>query len=295
MYTTGLSVLVILEAFLPAIAIGVWLYFTDRVEREPIGLLVVIFALSMIFTIPCAMGEQLLTTLFFPHEGMSSVLALFVYYIFVVGLLEEASKGLAALIPAWRSKHFNHSYDAIVYCVISALGFAGFENISYIMAYGHGVVWGRALFSVPFHACCGLIMGLFIAHAKACQLKGNKAGKWRYLLLGWIVPALVHGIYDAGATLQESGMLSFSTFAAVFVCVVVLLLWRRHGAASVDALMEGAVETMPVREGASGAEPQSKDAPIIEMLNFDGDWICPICGFPNDGSNAFCPRCGCKK
>ena len=295
MYTTGLSLLVILEAFLPAIAIGVWLYFSDRVEREPIGLLIVIFALSMILTIPCAICEQFATSIFFPNEGRSSVIALFIYYIFVVGLFEEASKGLAALIPAWRNKHFNHSYDAIVYCVISALGFAGFENVSYIMAYGHGVVWGRALFSVPFHACCGMIMGLFIAHAKACQLKGDKAGKWRNLILGWVTPALVHGIYDAAATLQESGMLSFTTFASVFVSVVIFLLWRRFAAARVDALMEGAEETMPILHRNEEKAAEGGDHPIIEMLNLSGDWTCPICGYHNDGGNDFCPHCGCKK
>lgn len=231
-------IIVLIEAFAPAFIIGWLIYRSDTVEKEPVGLLVAIFVLSMLLALSAATLEGVLGALFFPNGGMSSIFALFAYYILVVGLVEEITKCLAALIPAWRHRAFDHNYDAIVYCVISALGFAGFENVFYIMDYGHGVVIARALLAVPFHASCGLIMGVFIGRAKAYALAGYNPGRVRNTFYAIIIPAIIHGIYDASATLASLGALSTMTFLTAVVSVFIAVLAIRFSKHKEDKPIE---------------------------------------------------------
>ena len=42
----------------------------------------------------------------------------------------------AFMVFAWRDPNFNYRFDGIVYAVFVSLGFAAFENISYVVGYG---------------------------------------------------------------------------------------------------------------------------------------------------------------
>ena len=95
----------------------------------------------------------------------------------------------------YHSKDFNYSFDMIVYGVYTALGFALFENIFYIL--GGGLITGiaRAFTAVPAHASNGAFMGMMLSRAKWYEAKKTKKALM-YKVLAVLIPTLLHGVYD---------------------------------------------------------------------------------------------------
>ena len=85
----------------------------------------------------------------------------------------------------------NEKFDGIVYAVFVSLGFAGVENVLYVMDGGIQTAVTRAITAIPAHAIFGITMGYYlgIAHMYT-ELRG------RYLMRALVVPILLHGIYD---------------------------------------------------------------------------------------------------
>lgn len=126
----------------------------------------------------------------------------------------------AAKWAAWKHPAFNYKFDAIVYCVTSALGFAAIENILYCLEGDIGTAVTRALLSVPSHAIDGVIMGYFFGVAKEAELAGNKKRRKRYLKLSVFMPMIEHGIYDSALSLDADWI-----FVFFFLFVIVVDVW----------------------------------------------------------------------
>jgi tetratricopeptide (TPR) repeat protein/uncharacterized membrane protein YiaA len=112
--------------------------------------------------------------------------------LFNAAIPEELMKFAVVVLYCSRHKEFDEPMDGIVYGAVASLGFATFENISYVAENGFwNAVW-RALTAVPGHAFDGAIMGYFV-------------GQWRFsnpkrpslLWKGYVIPVLMHWIYDA--------------------------------------------------------------------------------------------------
>jgi RsiW-degrading membrane proteinase PrsW (M82 family) len=80
----------------------------------------------------------------------------------------------------------------VVYGVAVSLGFATLENWLFIVRYGLGVAWQRALFAVPAHALFGATMGYYAGRAKFDR--GPRL--WRDRAFCLLVPSVFHGLYD---------------------------------------------------------------------------------------------------
>jgi len=207
-------------ALLPAIVLVVWIYRQDKVEKEPKSLLRKVFLFGVLSLIPAVILELLLekVLLIFAEAGTLSYLILENFI--GVALVEEFCKMKAARKAAWDHPAFDYKFDAIVYCVTSALGFAAIENVFYCVEEGIGLVVLRALLSVPTHAITGIIMGYFFGLAKEAELAGNKRHRKRCLKRCILVPTLVHGLYDFSLEREEEGILIF-----FFICVIAVDIW----------------------------------------------------------------------
>jgi RsiW-degrading membrane proteinase PrsW (M82 family) len=138
--------------------------------------------------VPVIFTERLLLSLM----SASGRVAEAAYHAFVVaGFTEELFKFLALYLLIWKSPSFNEKFDGIVYAVFVSLGFAGVENVIYVMEGGMQVAVTRAITAVPAHAIFGVTMGYYmgIAHMYR-ELKG------KYLGRALLVPIILHGIYD---------------------------------------------------------------------------------------------------
>src|SRR5258707_262324 len=88
-----------------------------------------------------------------------------------------------------EAKAYTHG---IVYAVSVSLGFAGLENILYVMNSENGVATGimRMFTAVPAHATFAVLMGYFMGIAK------HEKGKAHYVWYGLGAATLFHGAYD---------------------------------------------------------------------------------------------------
>lgn len=164
-------------ALLPTIVLVAWIYRQDKVEKEPKGLLWKIFLFGVLSVIPAMILEIIFEEILLVFvEGYT------LYYVILenfigVALIEELCKRKAAKMAVWKHPAFNYKFDAIVYCVTSALGLATIENILYEMDADISTALTRAVLSVPSHAT-----GIQNAVAD-CQT--HKAVHDKYLKIGW--------------------------------------------------------------------------------------------------------------
>lgn len=91
----------------------------------------------------------------------------------VAGLTEETCKFLF-LRTTWRNPAFDYQFDAIVYAVMVALGFAAFENVKYVYSYGFATGIVRAVTAVPRPRDLRCVHGLFLRLRQALRLLGAR-------------------------------------------------------------------------------------------------------------------------
>ncbi len=200
------ELILIAAAVVPAIFLMVKVYQADRLEKEPMGMLIGLLFLGIISTSLAGTTEELgsvaLANLF-PNGGLISDALL---YFIVVALSEEGFKYLLLKIRTWKSPHFNCQFDGVVYAVFVSLGFALWENIAYVLRFGFGTAVARAVTAVPGHACFGVFMGVWYGVAKRYELAGHVEESAHARKMALMIPILLHGVYDFIASMENDIM-----------------------------------------------------------------------------------------
>ena len=216
--------LYVLAAVLPAVILMVYVYRHDKVEREPVGLLLSLLLRGVLAAL-CAIvleiiGQLILDRLVTPGTFLHTVLEAFV----VVAAVEEGAKYFFLKRRTWDDPNFNYRFDAIVYAVFVSLGFAAFENIQYIFAYGLSVALPRALLSIPGHMAFGVYMGVYYGRARFRESYGHHMAAKSDRMMAYFSAVLLHGFYDACAMI---GTTTATVIFILFVVVMYLRMFRR--------------------------------------------------------------------
>lgn len=134
----------------------------------------------------------------FPFTLENNLISIFVRAFFIIGLSEEFVKWLFTYVISWRNKAFNYAYDAIVYAVFIALGFATIENIIAVLGNKGDffLAFQRGLITVPAHAFFGIISGYYLGMAKRYDNRGWCHKGKKNLVLSLVLPVLAHGLFD---------------------------------------------------------------------------------------------------
>ena len=197
-----MSPFLLLAALVPAAFLMVQVYRLDRIEKEPAGLLLKLALFGALSGLAAGAIEGALTRVLDVTLG-GGMLRLMLENFLAVALVEEACKRWVVLKFAWNHPAFDYRFDAVVYCVFSALGFAALENILYVAEYGFAVAVSRALLSVPGHCFFAVYMGIYLGQAKMAEramqryyieLPDESPGQ--YLRASLLVPTLLHGFWD---------------------------------------------------------------------------------------------------
>ena len=222
MPTLVVIIVYLLAALLPALFLMRYIYRKDTIEKEPKGMLTgLVFlgvAAAVVAVIFETLGESLLTQFLEKDSQTYTIVMAFL----VVAVVEEGAKYLFLLWRTWRDPNFNFSFDGIVYAVFVSLGFAAFENISYVVGYGLTTAVARAVLAIPAHMGFAVFMGYFYARAKCCHDQGNVAGRRRNLWAAFLVAVLLHGFYDACALLGT--VLSLLLFVAFVIAMYIIVI-----------------------------------------------------------------------
>ena len=207
--------ILVAAAIIPAAFLMVKVYRSDRVEKESPAMLrklVIGGVLSALIAIVAERALSMLLGMVAKGSGAYDVLLYFV----VVACSEEGAKYFMLRRYTWNSPEFDCQYDGVVYAVFVSLGFAIWENISYVVHYGFSTAIVRALTAIPGHACFGVFMGVFYGIARRYANKGAEDSAKAYRLLAVLIPVLLHGAYDYIASSNVSGWYFVIFIAALF-------------------------------------------------------------------------------
>ena len=210
-------------AVIPAIVLLVKIYKADKLDKEPLGLLIALVFWGAVSTTLAVFTEEVGTGILDSLWPEDSLLYRVLMYFVVVGLSEEGFKYLLLKRHTWRSAAFNCQFDGVVYATAVSLGFALWENIGYVAMYGMGTALVRAVTAVPGHACFGVFMGAFYGMAKRYSNYGCEAQSKRCRHLAVLLPTVLHGIYDFIATSESR----FSEWVFLLFVIVLFLITSR--------------------------------------------------------------------
>ena len=180
----------ILIGLIPIIVISVAIILIDK-EKEPVFSYVKCYLMGLFAVCIVLALNKYLLRYNLPKEP--DALKIFFYSFVVVALVEELIKYIIILLSSKIDKNYNSHFDSIVYAAFVSLGFACFENIIYIFSQRMlmSTVIFRAIFSIPSHVIFGIYMGKFLELSRT-----KPKNKILFLLLGLLVPVLLHGLFD---------------------------------------------------------------------------------------------------
>ena len=210
-------ILILVIALLPAVILGWWIYRKDSARPEPLRQLITAFFYGV--------GSAFLSLLISTIMGIMGIM---VYdlgsfagavstALFAAALPEEVAKLAMLWLFLRKNPYYDEYLDGIVYAACIGLGFAGAENILYLLQSENWAVTGivRGLTAVPAHFAIACAMGYFYSKRHF----GDNSHLTMLCVLG--VPILIHWVYDALAF--SEGI--FPALSVVISVLFVLLIW----------------------------------------------------------------------
>ena len=211
-----MSPFLVLAALLPAAVLLVRVYKLDKIEKEPPRILWKLIGCGALSALAASAMELLLTRILDGLLPRGTIEYLIVENFVVVACSEEFCKRFPVRTLVWNDPAFDYRFDAVVYCVFSALGFAALENLLYVAESGFRTAVMRALLSVPGHFFFAVYMGVYLGEAKICESRGFLRGRNYHLRCSLLVPVLLHGFWDFDLSL-ESPLASVVFYAFVLI------------------------------------------------------------------------------
>ena len=234
----------------PPLFLMFMIYRADRVEKEPVGLLIRLFVLGMLSCIPAAIIEGVLCSVLDTIMPDATMLYLLVENFLIIAMAEEGVKYLIIKTQTWNHRAFDYRFDGIVYAVITSLGFAFFENIFYVFGGESAffIAGMRAITSIPGHCTFGIMMGYYYGQAKYAEKHGNILECKRNLQLAYLIPLLLHGFYD---------FILSTDYDLLFIIFIVYVIWLDLRA--YRKVRDSSKFDMPVQEEPFGQPPYGQN------------------------------------
>jgi RsiW-degrading membrane proteinase PrsW (M82 family) len=237
--------------FIITIIIGIlpsfiWLLFFLRhdVHPEPKTMIFKVFFAGALIAplaalIEVGFQEVFLVDLSLPLESMTFFL---LYWFVAIGFTEEFLKYLVVRQSILAHHEFDEPVDAMLYMIISGLGFAALENILVFLSQkmretpfieSLPLVIFRFLGAVFLHALCSALIGYFLA-LSICHTKHQT----KLIATGLILALAFHGLFDIAITkildilIETSGHYSAALIfwsTILFAILIGLACFITHG------------------------------------------------------------------
>ena len=178
----------LLISLAPVMAIIIFIYWKDKLDKEPKKLLFYSFLMGILSIVVTLIISYVINGFSLEHSDDSNYRSL-LSCILGIGLVEEFSKFIFVRFYCYKKDAFNEPFDGITYAVMVSMGFAALENILYVFDNGMGIGIARMFTAVPAHAVFAIIMGYYLGVQKIHHKK--YAG-----IIGLFLAAIIHGLYD---------------------------------------------------------------------------------------------------
>ena len=190
----------ILVTFAPSILILLYFYLSDKF-KEPRSTILTIFFLGFLICLPAGILNGLSHDFFYDGSKYSENLT---SSFLGPAWAEELLKFLILYLIVLKRNEFNEPMDGLVYGVVVSLGFATYENYTYVYEWAeqiakeesynfaelsYYVALGRSYSAIPMHGLNGAVMGYYFGMYAF-------TGKKNFLILSLILPYLFHGFYN---------------------------------------------------------------------------------------------------
>ena len=195
-----------------------WLFIFHKGSGLKINYIAQAFSAGIGAAMVAAFLSYYLKSEFITTNVKDFVIADFFLYFFIVGPIEEASKFLALFLIVLRKTDLKRASSVLTLGMAVALGFAGLENILYLVLYGVQATLPRLILGNLGHAA----FGIFWSYALGVVLC-EKAPQ-RLLVVGLFLSAIAHGAYDyfLGFSLEIS-IISFLLAALLIIFMVKMI------------------------------------------------------------------------
>lgn len=198
-----------------SVSVGFVFLFRSISTRLPLKLLFKVFFFGTISGPVAGFVSHLFkTSVLGPNYDDNFAISGLILYFFIVGPVEELVKFIAVFMAANRDINFRGSLPGMLLAVTAALGFAGGENILYMMAYGLENTLPRLILGNLGHAAFSVFWG----YAYGAVLAEN--AEFRLLTSGLLLASVLHGLYNYLLIFSLPGAIAAFTFAAVLYLVL---------------------------------------------------------------------------
>ena len=207
-------------AVLPALFLMGYIYKLDRIEKEPLGLLILLAGAGALSCFPAAVIETMAGTMLGAVYAPESEIYIVIEAFLIVALAEEGCKFICLRLFTWKNSEFDCNFDGIVYAVFVSLGFAALENVMYLQNYGMSIALQRALLSIPGHMTFNVFMGHHYSKAKKAMLYGRPDESKKQMLWALVIAVILHGFYDY-CLMSNNEMLYYVFFVFVVILDII--------------------------------------------------------------------------
>jgi RsiW-degrading membrane proteinase PrsW (M82 family) len=181
-------------SLVPALLLLLVIYLSDR-RREPVWLVLLVFvfgaggkAATSWLEHRASIWTGLDVSAQAADPGGTRTGAMLFLFGFAAPI-REASK-VAAMWPAFRSRHFDEPIDGLVYASAAALGFATIENAIMLREHPLGWIWiARTAIALPAHVFFACAWGYALGRAKRIKRPGA------IFPAAWLAATAAHGLY----------------------------------------------------------------------------------------------------
>ena len=222
-------IIYIILGMLPSL---IWLayYLREDVHPEPKKSVLKIFFWGFVMVLPAFFIQTGFISLLV-DSNINSVMYALIYSFLVVALSEEILKYLVIRGKIINSPDLDEPLDAMLYMVVSALGFAALENILFFPLFRNGVwlpmasvqVIGwtliiRFISTTLLHALCSAVVG----YSLAISFYDVKR-KYVVIFSGIFAATFLHGLYDFSMGSLD-GYIKYTIPAFIIVILVFVVL-----------------------------------------------------------------------
>jgi RsiW-degrading membrane proteinase PrsW (M82 family) len=246
-WSIGVDALIVglAAAILPVPVLVACFLWLDRYEPEPVFYLILVFGWGAFVATLVALGVNSGSAWLFERVGLPDALV----GVFVAPFIEELMKALGPiLLLVFRRREFSGITDGIVYCGLSATGFAMVENILYLGGYGYASNADQYGPASGAQAVIALFIARIVltgfAHPLFTAMTGIGLGiaarsadrrvQWLAPIAGLIVAMMLHGAWNLMATLtaetEQPLVFLYGYFAVmmpIFLAMVGVAIWLR--------------------------------------------------------------------
>ena len=207
----------LLGGALPAVLwLWFWMYEEDRDEPEPIGLIVVSFILGAIIVLVAMWLEKF--TMGFIKDNTTQII--------VWAGIEEVLKMIGVSFILFGNNIIRKPIDYPMYFIATALGFAAFENVLYLIKpmSANNTIVGMITGNLRF-------LGSTLLHAIASSMIGSALGlsfylrqnRTFYLIIGISFAIVLHSVFNF-FIMKGSGENFLSVFGFLWVVAIINIL-----------------------------------------------------------------------